>query len=262
MYLIRWLVAVVALAVVAVGVVGCFQPAPQKRRLPNRIVIPIRPVLPNRPAPPRPKPCPGPWCPRSLLNGPLSAAVAGRISPDGVPIMCDYPSDKMTENVGGADGVGLCVFDAASWAMEWHGIRDGKEFFVWMQHKPGGGWPEKFDEMMKEYWREKGVDCPGYVQMSGSDTSFVVKALSQGKIVCATYNHSPTGRYNGGRISHMVCIMHHDGQRVAIGDNNYCGADKYEWLTAAEWEKCFLDQNGRGWAIAFDAPPPPPVPHN
>lgn len=247
---------------VAFGCLGCFQVDPPKKKLPRRIVIPIRPVRPALPSPRRPCPRPGP-CPReTMLGSLLSPTVAGRISPDGVPIECDYPPDRMQENLKGTDGSGLCVWAAASWAMDWHGVSGGRDLLPWMTRKEGGGWPDKFDAMMKEYFREKNQPVPGYTQMTGSDTAFVLKALESGKLVCATYNHSPTGRYQGRRISHMVCVHHCDGERVAIGDNNYIGDNSYEWLPMEEWKKCFLGDNGKGWAIAFDPPGPPPVPHN
>lgn len=262
MWSIRSLLAACLMAACCLGVIGCFQVDPPRKKLPRRVVIPIRPIVPIHPAPRRPRPCPGPWCPRESLTAVLTPTVAGRISPDGVPIECDYPAERMQANLAGADGAGLCVFAAASWAMDWHGIDNGRDLLPWMQRKQGGGWPEKFDAVMKEYFREKNQPVPGYTQMTGSDTTFVLKALATGKIVCATYNHSPTGRYNGRRIAHMVCIHHCDGERVAIGDNNYIGSDNYEWLPMEQWQSCFLGDNGKGWAIAFDAPPPPPVPHN
>lgn len=184
------------------------------------------------------------------------------MSPDGVAIECDYPSDRMEKNLAGTDGSGLCVFASASRAMDWHGIRSGHGMLHWMTSKPGGGWPQKFDDMMREYFQEKEEQVPAYVQMDGTDFDFVQKALASGKLVCCTYNYSPSGRYSGGRISHMVNVHHHDGQRVAIGDNNFVGADQYEWLTVEEWKKCAADSRGRTWAIAFDAPAPPPPPHN
>lgn len=253
---------VIALACVTLGCVGCWASRPAPRRIPKRIVVPVRPVLP-RPIPPRPRrPCPGPWCPRGNDCPMPSAVVGGRVSPDGVPIQCDYPGERMKPNVGGSDGKGLCVFDSASWAMDWHRHREGYGLLEWMTRKPGGGWPEKFDAMMAEFWREKGKPAPRYVQMEGDDIPFVIDALAKGKLVCGTYWRSPTGRYQGQRIAHMVCIAHHDGERVAVIDNNFCGADKVEWMSAAEFRKTFLNSSGKGWAIAFDAPPPPPPPHN
>lgn len=262
MKLFRLVLLLLLLLAILVAVGGCYQPDPPRRRQPRPVVVPIRPVVPLLHPLPRRKPCPGPWCPREALTSPFTAAIGGRISPDGVPIECDYPAGRMAPNVSGTDGAGLCVFDSASRAMDWQGVRGGHDFFPWMTSKPGGGYPKKFDAMMKEYFESRQEPIPGYVQMDGTDTSFVAKALSQGKLVCCTYNFSPSGRYSGRRISHMVNVHHHDGERVAVGDNNFCGADQYEWLTAAEWERCCKDQWGRLWAIAFDAPPPPPVPHN
>lgn len=256
----RWLILLSVSAAVAGYTTGCMPP-PEK---PRRKIVPV--VVPRpMPFPVRPLPCPGPYCPRRPWYGTtalIGATVGGRISPDGVQIECDYPAARMVKNKAGTDGAGLCVFDSASRAMDWHGVKGGYGLLDWMTHKPGGGYPEKFDAMMKEYFTSLSVPIPGYVQMDGTDTSFVRKALDAGKLVCCTYNYSPSGRYSGERISHMVNVHHHDGQRVAIGDNNFCGADQYEWLTVQEWEKCAKDSRGRLWAIAFDAPPPPPPPHN
>lgn len=255
---------IVALAV-GVGLAGACSGCPSlvspKRILPRRIIVPIKPPRPRV----RPAPCP--ICPRRIpwagdKTAALAPTVAGRVSPDGVPLECDYPADRWQKNLAGTDGAGLCVFASAAYAMDWHGIEEGRDLLQWMTSRPGGGYPAKFDKVMSEYFGSKNRPVPKYVQMEGTDVAFVRKAVSQGRIVCATYDHSPTGRYEGQRISHMVCVLHCDGERVAVADNNYVGTDQIEWLPFAEWQRCFLGRGGKGWAIAFDAPPPPPPPHN
>ncbi len=82
-----------------------------------------------------------------------------------------------------------------------------------------------------------------------------------------TYGRSPTGRYNGKQIAHMVCCMHADDKWFAVLDNNYLGggSDKvYEWCSSAEAIKAFSagDRAGEYWAVILLGPPPSPKPYN
>jgi hypothetical protein len=96
----------------------------------------------------------------------------------------------------------------------------------------------------------------------GKETLDVLRtALKMGRMVSCTYSISPTGRYGGGRISHMVNLVHLDDKYAAILDNNYIGDTKYEWLTIDEFVKTYT--GGRaGWAIVLLDPGPPNLPYN
>jgi hypothetical protein len=76
-----------------------------------------------------------------------------------------------------------------------------------------------------------------------------------------TYSSSPTGRYGGSRIAHMVSLVHADDRWFAVLDNNYPGANLIEWMTPQEFQRTWTGMGG-GWAVILLAPPPPPPPVN
>lgn len=190
------------------------------------------------------------------------AKVGGTLAPDGkTEMQCDLPAALHLKNVGGSDGAGLCVFTSISHSARWQGIAALADFRDWMRKYPGGGWPEKVDQMIDKICREKGVAKPDYVQVEGQDLEILRKACSSGRMPGVTYSFSPTGRYGGGRIAHMVSLVHADGQWFCVLDNNFPGADQYEWMSPDEFRKSYT--GGRsGWAIIFLAPGPPPPPRN
>jgi hypothetical protein len=124
-----------------------------------------------------------------------------------------------------------------------------------MQRRPGGGWPQKVDQMFAQFAREKGVSAPAYIQHTGGDESFLELALKTDRMPSVTY----AGRddfYNG-RIAHMVSLAHLDGARAAIIDNNRPGV--WLWMTRTEFLSRWRDMQG-GWAVVLLADPPPPMP--
>ncbi len=76
-----------------------------------------------------------------------------------------------------------------------------------------------------------------------------------------TYSFSPTKRYGGARIAHMVSLVHADDQWFCVLDNNYPGLDKYEWMSPAEFLKTYTGGGG-GWAVILLDRGPPPLPWN
>ena len=185
------------------------------------------------------------------------ATVGGKLSPDGKEINVDLPGNLHQKNTGGSDGSGLCVFSsitaAARYQNEWLLI----DFTKYMTKFPGGGYPEKVTQYINKIAKEKGVEVPDYIQMEGSFADchqFLQKALDSGRMPCVTYGYSPSGRYGGRGISHMVNMVHMDDKYVAILDNNYCGDKNYEWLTLQEFAPVFGRQ---GWTIVFLCPGPP-----
>ncbi len=223
---------------------------------------PVAPAPPLCPGPgpcplpqpqPKPKPSPRPW------GLDISATVGGRVAPDGTQIQVDYPGDRHVKNVGGSDGAGLCVFTSIQHAADWGGVDVLADFQAFMRKRPGGGYPSKVDAMIKAICAEKGKEVPQYLNVEAADIELIEAALSAGHMVSCTYSRSPTKRYGGSTIAHMVNVVHaHNGQ-YAILDNNYIGDTRYEWLSRAEFESV-----RPRWVVILlgqsPSPPPPPKP--
>src|SRR5690606_37289636 len=77
-----------------------------------------------------------------------------------------------------------------------------------------------------------------------------------------TYWYSPSGRYGGQRISHMVSLVHADDKHFVVLDNNYIGERSFEWLSPEEARKTFTGGRGQYWAIIPLTPGQPPAPWN
>jgi hypothetical protein len=235
------------------------------------------PNCPNNPAPapgpaptpqpqPRPRPCPrqegavgtpcrSSSCSISSLAWFPGASVGGPKAPDGAEIQCDLPTSLHLKNVGGSDGAGLCVFASASMAARFNNVPQLKDLMDWMRKYPGGGYPEKFDKIVAKKCAEMHAPIPAYIQVEGYHPEVLRAATKSGRMVCITYNHSPSGRYGGSRIAHMVCLPHLDEQRAAILDNNFPGT--YEWLSIDEWKS-----TDPTWAVIYLNPAPPAPPRN
>lgn len=193
---------------------------------------------------------------------PTTAKIGGRTGPDGTELQCDLPGDLHKKNVGGSDGAGLCVFTSIGHAAVWQNVDQLKDFQAWMRRRPGGGYPSKVDAMIRQYCQEQGLPEPRYLNIEGNDLDILKLACKTGRMASATYGYSPTGRYSGQRISHMVNVVHADEKWFVVLDNNYPGADAYEWLTPQEFARTFSSTGGQGWAVILLSPPPPPLPWN
>lgn len=190
----------------------------------------------------------------------IGATVGGMESPDKEVARCNLPPQFHIKNQGGIDGAGLCVFASIDHTAKWQDVKEIQGIFQWMRNHPGGGWPKKVDMMIDKLCKERGVDKPKYIQVEGSDIDIIEKAVASGRMVSATYYYSPSGRYGGQRISHMVSIVHFDKKWVGILDNNY--PNTIEWLTHEEFEQCYKNDYGQGWCVVFLQPGPPPPPKN
>ena len=180
-----------------------------------------------------------------------TAVVDGQIH-DGVEIQIDLPSDQHVKNFGApADGKGLCVFASMTMAARWHHIRALQDIIH--QINEGGGWPEKVEEVFKQY-----APHLDFVQYEGTDPAILDKALSEGRAACVTYGYGE--RYQMKTIYHMVLLVHLDEKYAAILDNNFPGT--YEWMSRDEFMRRWVHPSGKGWAFVMLAPPPPPIPHN
>lgn len=179
----------------------------------------------------------------------------------------DLNKSQHIRNIGGSDGQGLCVFTSIYHAGRWQNIDALKDFRDWMAKKPGGGYPEKVDAMLKQYCAEKKVVLPDYIQHEGGEEEFLVAALKTGRVVCVTYA-GMDDFYGQQAIAHMVNLMHLDKTRAAILDNNRPGV--WIWMTHDEFMNRWKGLNDRGqplrigrqevgggWGIAFLAASPP-----
>lgn len=192
----------------------------------------------------------------------IGAKVGGVVAPDGkTEIQVDLPGIQHLLNKGGSDGAGLCVFTSISHSARWQHVAVLEDFRDWMTHYPGGGWPQKVDQKIRQICAERHVPVPAYIQVEDRDVSILKKALASGRMAAVTYSRSPTGRYGGSRIAHMVSMVHADENFVAILDNNFPGTDAYEWVSWHEFST-IINPGGQYWAVILLDSGPPPVPMN
>lgn len=192
---------------------------------------------------------------------------------NGVRVTTDLPPSQHHRNVGSqVDGAGLCVYTSFWHAALWQSVKDVYEFRAYMERRPGGSYPEKFDATLASYCKSKGVPLPGYVQHTGGDVEFLKLALKTGRMVCVTYcGVDGSGRYGGEVIAHMVNLVYLDDQYGCILDNNFPGT--FLWMPAREFVARWtgIATNGQpyrirrsavggGWAIVLLGSPPPPYP--
>ena len=225
-------------------------PAPAPAPAPN-----VSPYPPPCPTPPKPRP----WGPSRIA--PVGASVGGNVAPNGVEVQIDLPGSLHLLNTGGRDGSGLCVFCSIAHSARWQNVPVLEDFRDWMKKNPGGGYPSKVDKMIRQVCVERGQLIPPYLQIESTDLEPLVKACRTGRMPAVTYSYSPTGRYGGGRISHMVSLVHADPERDLWGilDNNY--PRTIEWMNTVEFRRTY-NAGGKGWAVVLLACGPPPVPRN
>lgn len=189
------------------------------------------------------------------------AASVGRTGPGGVEPDVDLPGSLQLKNVGGSDGAGLCVFTSIGHAARWQHVEALVDFQAYMRKFPGGGWPGKVTQYAQKCAAAKGLPTPGYLQVEGPDVEILRAALKSGRMPSVTYAYSPTGRYGGQRIAHMVNLVYLDDAVAAVLDNNYPGEDKIEWMSVAEFRRAYTGSGG-GWAVILLDPGPPALPYN
>jgi len=193
----------------------------------------------------------------------IGAQVGGNVAPDGkTELACDLPGNLHRQNTS-SKGLGNCVFTSIHHSATWQDVPPLQEFPKWLIDKgiPGGGYPEKVTKLISQMCKEKGVPEPEYIQVQGDDLEVLKLACKTGRMPGVTYSFSPTGRYGGQRIAHMVSLVHADDSWFCVLDNNYTGATKYEWMTPAEFRKTYT--GGRaGWAVILLRQGPPPAPKN
>jgi len=203
-------------------------------------------------------------CPDCQCTPWVEAKVGGRVAPDGkVELQIDLPGSLHQKNIA-SSGLGCCVFRSIDHAARWANIPALQHFPEWMvqKHIPGGGYPQKVADLIPKIAKDRKMPEPDFVQVEGNDLEILKLATATGRMPGVTYSKSPTGRYGGQRIAHMVNIVHADDQWFVVLDNNYIGENNYEWMTPQEFLKTYSGMGGRGWAVILIPNGPPPIPRN
>lgn len=193
----------------------------------------------------------------------IGASVGGDKSPDGkCTARCDLADKYHHRNTSGIDFAGLCVFTSLQHAGIWQDDPLFEKMHEFMESHMGGGWPQKVDAMLLEASKKYGLEIPPYMQVQSNDLEVLKLAIKCGYMPCVTYYVSPTGRYGGRRIAHMVNIImapepgSNEGWFCVL-DNNYIGGQNYEWMTQAEFIKTYTG-GSTGWSVILLTLPTPP----
>ncbi len=192
-------------------------------------------------------------------DAPVGASVGGKISPAGKEIQCDLPDDLQKKNIS-SKGQGCCTHRSVGNAALYQNVPALIDFAEWVQSKglPGGGWPKGMSERITLICKDRGVPEPAYIQTESDDLDIIKLALKCGRMVCCTYDRSPTGRYGGGKIAHMLNVIFMDDQHACIADNNYTTSAQYEWMTVAEFRKASSAPRWVFILLEGSGPPAPP----
>lgn len=137
------------------------------------------------------------------------------------------------------------------------------DFHRWVQQVglPGGAYPGAVDQRIPRCCKDRGYPVVPYLQATNADKELLIKACKSGRMLSVTYSKSPTGRYGGSKISHMVSAVHADEKWIVILDNNYPGSSNYEWVTWDEFKRvCNL--GGPVWCVILLNPGGPPNPYS
>lgn len=191
-----------------------------------------------------------------------SSTVNGRTY-EGEELACDFPPSQWMQNKGGRDGAGMCVLTSIELSAIWAGLEEMRGIRDWAAAKyTGGGWPDRVDQQIAEYCREKGITPPTYIQYQGPNPETIIDICSKtGRIAACTYGWSP--RY-GQTIAHMVCCPHlSDRFGVCLDNNAIGGVDRehlFEWMSRDELLRRIKHPGGKGWVFAWVAPGAPPTP--
>lgn len=234
------------------------------------LAVPITMASLAEPTEPESAPCPcclggecncGPHCNCGFGQHVFGAKVGGRVE-GGTELQIDLPGQLHRKNTA-SHGLGLCVFTSIHHSAVWQDVAAFQEWPKWMIDKsiPGGGYPQKVADLAKKIAADRGLPEPDFLQVEGSDLEILKLACSTGRMPGVTYSRSPTGRYGGQQIAHMVSLVHADDQHFVILDNNYIGDSNYEWLTPEEFKKSYTGLGG-GWAVILLDNGPPPIPRN
>lgn len=173
----------------------------------------------------------------------------------GEVVSLDLPDDQHTKNTTGTDGAGLCVFHSIRHSSRYQNIECLEGLVSYMEKLPGGGYPQKVEQVFKDYQQKNNCRFE-YIQHTGGDLEFLRLAIRTGRYPSVTYAGSD-GVYYRSSISHMVNLVHLSDRYAVIHDNNY--PRSYLWMTVEEFKERWLKQSG-GWAVVLLGPPPSPIP--
>lgn len=175
-------------------------------------------------------------------------------------LVCDLPASERKKNIA-SKGLGCCVFRSIDYAARWQYVpelHDLPEQLV-QAGIPGGGYPEKVDEIVKQFAPEA-----SYIQDTSGDADILEAILRTGRLPCVTYNGHDCHYGMGQSIAHMVNLPYFDRQTgwACISDNNFPAESEFVWMSPDEFLKRWKGGGGSGWVFALLAVPPPPIPHN
>lgn len=201
---------------------------------------------------PKPKPKrPRPWGEDEAPVGALRFATGGPVAPDGTEVQCEIPVGRRLRNIGSRrDGAGMCVTTSATVAADWQnlprawlGLRD------WAAQFPGGSWPEKHAQQVRDFARAKSMPVEEFVTYEGRDPGPALDLiLGTGRMACLSW-------MNG---AHWLNCVHLDERQGCIMDNNG-PASNLRWLPRAELLRQTTGSRG-AWLGTWARPGPPPVP--
>lgn len=191
------------------------------------------------------------------------AAIVGTRHHRGITARDALPASLHLQNVGGSDGLGLCVFTSIGHSARYQGIEELADLRDWMRRHPGGGWPEKVDRVLDvKLGPDHGIE---YLHVQGADAyPLLERAACEGLMPCVSLGYSERYPELGYAIDHMVNLAHLDDRYACVFDNNFIGDDRYEWMSRAEFEiRSRWSSSGPSevWGIIFFAGlPQPPEP--
>ena len=187
-------------------------------------------------------------------------AAVGPLAPDGTEPHCDLPLEFHVKNVS-SRGQGCCTQTSVGHSARWQEVPALIHMEKWVQEKglPGGSYPDEMARRIPACCKDRGYSTADFIQVQDKDIEILKLACRTGRMPGVTYSFSPTGRYGGAKISHMVSLVHADDKWFAILDNNYPGS--LEWLTPDEFKRTYCGR-GDGWAVILLDPGPPPPPSN
>ena len=104
----------------------------------------------------------------------------------GEQITVDLPIDRMIENIGSkVDGAGMCVMTSITQGGIYQRVAGVENLRDWCAKLPGGGYPEKVEQQIRQYFKEKGLPEPGYLQYTGPDPEGLLDLIDKtGRTAC------------------------------------------------------------------------------
>jgi hypothetical protein len=165
------------------------------------------------------------------------------------------------KNIGSKlDGAGMCVFTSIEMAARYQNLEAMRGWRDWCASKyPGGGYPQKVDQLLQAWFTAKSLPAIPYLQYEGKDPEQIMTLIDQtNRMACITYGTSP--RYGGGSIAHMVDAILFRGNFGVVLDNNFIGDDKYEWMPRSELLRRMKYGQGSAWVFVWLTPGSPPPP--